>query len=87
MSNYIVMWSAAKMPGTCWGKYRRIAIVKVADPGIMPKMISTHARNVLEIVQTWEKLNVGKTSKSAFYRALVEADALCRELNHSCKMP
>lgn len=44
-------------------------------------MISLRAKGVKRIVATWEKLNVGKTDRCAFNRALNEAEALADKLN------
>lgn len=78
---YIVKSSAAVMPSSCWGRYRRIAVLEV-DPDVESvTMISTHARGVREIVRTWEKLNVGTTNRCAYAKAMEEAEELCAELN------
>jgi len=44
-------------------------------------MISTHARGVVDVVETWERLNVGKTDRCAYARALAEAEALAAKIN------
>ena len=31
MSNYIVKTAAAAMPNSCWGVYRRVAVLEVQD--------------------------------------------------------
>ena len=83
---YIVRHSAAAMPGSCWGTYRRIAILELVNGGVNPRMISARARGVKRVVQTWEKLNVGKHAPSgacAFSRAWQEATALCADLNRA----
>ena len=71
---------AAKMPGTCWGKYRRVAVLEVVQ-GTIPAMISKRARGVVRVVAKWEKLNVGTTHRCAFQRALDEAHILAAQLN------
>jgi len=78
-TEYIVMDRAAKMPGNCWGQYRRVAVVEV-EAGVKPKMISERARGVVRVVQTWEKQHVGTTERCAFRRALIEARELAAEL-------
>ncbi len=80
---YIVQTAAAKMPNTCWGVYRRIAILEVKAGVKKVAMISTRARGLVRIVRTWEKLNVGTTNRCAFERALSEARALCDRLNEA----
>ncbi len=88
-TKYIVMSSVAKMPLSCWG---RLAVVEVAlnngEP-VIPKMISTHARGVVKVVKTWERLNFGKTfyqanrlRKCAYEKALDEANELAKQLNN-----
>lgn len=80
-THFIVQTAAAKMPSSCDGKYARIAVLECEHWQHAPKMISTHARGVVRIVETWERLNVGKTEKCAFRRALKKANELCAELN------
>ncbi len=77
---YIVKHSSAKMPSSCKGIYRRIGLMKVVK-GTNPSMISERSKGVLELVETWEKLNVGKTEKCAFQRALKEANETADKLN------
>ena len=77
---YIVKTSAARMPSTCKGRYRHVAVMEV-DPGSVPAMISVRARGVRRIIQTWDKVNVGQTDRCAFKRALAEADRLAAQLN------
>jgi hypothetical protein len=79
-TTFIVLDKAAKMPGNCWGRYRRVAVLEV-QPGATPAMISARARGVIRVVATWEKLNVGLTERCAFERALSEAHDLARQLN------
>ena len=79
-NNWIVMTAAARMPSSCWGRYRRIALVKITDQmaacGGRPAMISERAHGVIEVRETWEKLSVGTTARCAYRRALAEAEAL-----------
>jgi len=78
-TEYIVKHSAACMPSSCWGTYRRIAVLEVVK-GAKPRMISNRAKNVVRVVQTWEKLNCGKTSLCAFDRALLHAKEVAAKL-------
>jgi hypothetical protein len=82
MSKYIVMHRAAKMPNTCMGQYRRVAVVEV-DGDSEPKMISERARGVVRIIKTWERLNVGTTDRCAFHRAMAEAREMAGRLNNA----
>jgi len=83
MSNYIVKTAAAAMPNSCWGTYRRVAVIEVQDGVTDVAMISSRARGVINIVATWEKLNVGQTSRCAYRRALAEAQQMAADLNSS----
>ena len=77
---YIVASSSAKMPRKCWGQYRRVAVLEI-EPGAKPAMISERAKGVRRVVETWERLSVGKTNRCAYRRALEEAKALADRLN------
>ncbi|MFA6094168.1 MAG: hypothetical protein WC986_14615 [Elusimicrobiota bacterium] len=86
MKHFIVQSACAKMPASVKAPYRRIAVLEV-EPGVESvKMISTHARGVVQVVATWEKLHAqGKVT--AYDRAMVEAEALCAKLNtHEAKL-
>lgn len=78
---YIIMTRTEKMPANCWGTYRKIAVVELEE-GFdgEPAMISERSRGVKRIVEEWRKLNVGCTPRSAYKRALAEAEALKQEL-------
>ena len=78
---YIVMTAAAKMPASVHAPYRRVAVVAVESPNTAPKMISDRARGAVAVVCTWERCNVGKGVRSAYARALHEANAMAAELN------
>lgn len=80
-NNYIVMTASAKMPSSVMSRYGRVAVVEVEDPYVVPKMIGEHARNVRQVVQTWERRYWGTTDRCAFYRALAEANQLAARLN------
>ena len=81
MPHYIVQFAQAKMPRSCWGQYRRVAVLRVEDGIDRVAMISERARGVLAVVATWERCNVGRTARGAFQRALAEAEALSASLN------
>ena len=80
MDYYKLITAAAQMPQSCWGTYRRIAIVQVESADTEPAMISERARGVIQIVATWEKLNVGKTDRCAYAKALKEAEEMLADL-------
>jgi hypothetical protein len=77
--------------------YRRLAVVEMDDDWLAvarmqaaifgqprptePRQISTRAKGVIRVVETWEHLNKGLTAKSAYARAMVQAVALVHSLN------
>ena len=79
---FVVMQAAACMPNSCWGRYRKVAVVEIED-GFKgkPKMISRRAKGVARVVALWDKQSVGKTARCAFRQALAAAEALCARLN------
>jgi len=77
---YIVKTSTARMPNSCWGRYRHVAVMEV-DPGTVPSMISPRARGVRRIVQTWDRRHAGQTDRCAYRVALAEAAALAAQFN------
>lgn len=80
-THYIVADAAAQMPQSCWGVYRRVAILEV-DQGLESvAMISFRARGVVRVVRTWERLHVGSTERCAYRLALREAEAEADALN------
>jgi hypothetical protein len=79
LTPYIVMSSAAKMPSSCRGRYRRIAVIETTD-GVAPGLISERPRNVVRIVRVWERCHAGGP-RSAAARALASARALAASLN------
>ena len=81
MTHYIVQSAAAQMPSSVKARYRRVAVLEVQEGLTYVSMISKHAKGVIRVVKTWEKLHVGKTDKSAYNVALAEATALAAQLN------
>ena len=80
MTHYIVQTAAAKMPTSCWGTSRRVAVLEVEDGVESVAMISERAKGVVRVVETWERLNVGTTDRCAYEMALAEAYAMITEL-------
>ena len=80
MAKFVVMTAAAKMPSSVKARYRRVAVVET-DGESVPRQIHPNHRAVKRIVRTWERLNVGLTTRSAYYRALAEANVLAAQLN------
>lgn len=80
-THFIVQTASAYMPSSCWGVYRRVGVLEV-DLGLRHvSQISERARGCARVVRTWERLNVGKTARCAYDRALDEAERLAAELN------
>jgi hypothetical protein len=78
---YILMDRSAHMPSSCWGRYRRLAIVELEDGfEAEPKMISPRARGVRRIVEERDRLHAGGGNRTAHAIAkremLAEADRL-----------
>lgn len=81
MDRFVVMSSAACMPASCWGRYRKIAVVELDGTTDYPKMISIRARGVKRVVRVWDRLFHGKTDACAFGVALSAAEAMAERLN------
>ena len=81
MNKYVVMTSSAHMPSSCWGVYRNVAVVEVAEGCLYPAMISERARGVVRIVRHYGPQNVGKSERCAFQRTMREPNALANQLN------
>jgi hypothetical protein len=62
----VVVSACAAMPSSCWGVYRRVAIVEVPT-GVKVKAIDPRR---MTVIATKEKLNVGSTARCAFDRAV-----------------
>ncbi len=80
-TKFIVKSSTARMPQSCWGTYRRVAVLEVAVDAPEPRMISERARGVIAIVRTWERRSVGSTARCAYQVAMREAAELAAALN------
>lgn len=82
----VIKSSAAKMPNSCWGTYRRIGLLRL-EPGLpedfVPTMISNRSRGVVEVVETWECLNVGTTERCAYAVAMMQAEGLRDEMERA----
>lgn len=79
---YIIMDKQAYMPASAKSSsYRKVAVVEVEDDfDGEPAMISNRARGVIRIVDIWDRVYKGKTSKCAYARALHEAEELLETL-------
>lgn len=79
-TEYVVRSAAARMPSSCWGTYRRVAVLEVVR-GYQPPRIDARCAGVVEITATWERRHVGGTSRCAYARALAEAEVMAARLN------
>ena len=80
-THYIVQSASAQMPASCRGRYMRVAVLEVPAGVERATMISDRARDVVRVVETWERLSVGLTERCAYRRALAAAKALAAKLN------
>ena len=80
-SRYIVQAAGARMPSSCRGQYRRVAVLEVPEDVDQVSAIDERRRDVIHIVRTWEKCHVGTTARCAYQIALRKARALADELN------
>ena len=78
MKTYTLLTAGAKMPSSCMGIYKRIGIVE-HDENHTPTQIRDTKKQ--RIIETWEKLSVGKTERCAFQIALKDAQKKLEKLN------
>ena len=83
---WIVQASSASMPRSCRGRYARVGLVEL-ELGMhhleAVSGISARAAGVHRVVETWERLNVGKTDQCAYSIALVQAREMADA--HNCR--
>lgn len=77
---FTVVVSSAKMPGSCWGKYKHVAVVW-HEPSFRPTRIDDRPHAVREIVRQWRRQHDGKTSRCAASVAEAKARELAQRLN------
>lgn len=75
---YVVVTSAACMPNNCWGRYGKVAVIRRRSD-VMPSII-VDSKN-FDIIEVWDRLNIGSTDRCAFERAKARALRLAEELN------
>ncbi len=80
-THFIVQSAVAKMPHSCWGRYRRVGVLEVPEGVSEVAMISERCTEVVQVVETWEGCNVGTTERCAYEKALTAAHALADKLN------
>ena len=77
MAAWVVMTSTAKMPSSCWGRYRNIILVKVEDPENPPPRADRRIKAILQMHHLGP-YHVGLTDRDAYtkaYRSAVERAA------------
>ncbi len=79
-TEFIVMDSSAKMPNSCWGSYRRVALVEVVK-GERPGAINENYKSIVKIHELWDDLFHGKTNRCAYRQARIEAEEMCTAEN------
>lgn len=83
---HLVMVRAAPMPRNCFGRYVRVGVALV-DPAQLPdglrepRMLSSRARGVVEVVRTWERCHSGKGVRDAACGAIGSARELASQLD------
>lgn len=77
---YAVVVSAAKMPLSCWGRYKHVAVIEYIEADGPPLYISDRPKRVVRIVCEWRRQYDGATSRSAAGRAIATACKLAAAL-------
>jgi len=78
-----IVQTAATRTGSRFGEYRRVAVLEVPADVEEASMISERSKDVIRVVETWERCNVGITERSAYARACAAASKLAAELNNA----
>jgi|TARA_R100001530_G_scaffold134550_1_gene109635 hypothetical protein len=78
---FITKTATAQMPGSCWGRYGKVAVIEVEDGVEDVAMISDRARGAIRVVEVWDRQFWGKSNRCAFAIAVIEAEALAASLN------
>lgn len=79
-THFIVQCARASMPASCYGVYRRVAVLEVDEGWSWVSMISERARGCRRVVRTWERLHASGVD-TAYSRAMAKAEALADRLN------
>jgi hypothetical protein len=83
-TKFIVQSASASMPASVKAPYRRVAVLEVNDNLEGPaSMISARSRDVVTVVETWERCHAGWDNgpRTAFARAEADAERLAAKLN------
>ena len=81
MKTHYIVQTASTRTGSRFGEYRRVAVLEVPAGTTSVTMISERSVDVICVVETWERLNVGTTARCAYERAYAAASKLAAELN------
>ncbi len=82
----VVMTSSAKMPSSCWGRYRNVRVVEINHYDLNVRgwdwrPASVQAKEVVRVYRSYGPQSEGKTDRCAYRRALVEAQTLADSIN------
>lgn len=78
---HFIVQTASTRCASKFGVYRKVAILEVEEGLECVSMISSRAKGCVQVVAEWDRLNVGKTDKSAYYMQLADAEDACKKLN------
>ena len=76
---FAVLSSAAKAVKG-YGNYRRVALVELESYESAPVMIAEHARGIVRVIRTWERVAGGLTERCAYRRAVASAIAAAESM-------
>lgn len=85
-----VLTASARMPGSCWGRYGKVAVVKLTEgyvaQGKRPVMISDRAEGVEKVIYVEDRLHrgYGPGPNTAFTKALREAKQFVNKPDTLC---
>lgn len=78
LGRYAVVSSAARMPRSCWGCYRHVAVVRRKfAPGKVTQI--AERGNVEKVIVVWRNCNVGKGIRDAVTYAIAEGKIRMRQ--------
>ena len=83
-NQWVVLSSSARMPSSCKGNYRNVALVKLtidfAEAGKRPAILTERADGCIRIIHLG-RYHVGGTRRGAFQRAVADAEVRADRLN------
>lgn len=82
---YVVVIKSTRMPHCCWGagSYRKVALIRLAPGATAAEvtMLSPRCRAIAEIVELYDRVQMGATPRSSGYRLLRDLEAEADRLN------